>query len=56
MQICYYGGYLVHTVEHHQVGWSEALTLLAALAAVTDHIGLGGTVSSSYSEPYTTAR
>lgn len=51
-----YGGHLAHTVQHRQVGWSEPLTLLAALAAVTDHIGLGGTVSSSYSEPYTTAR
>lgn len=51
-----YGGHLAHTVQHRQVGWSEPLTLLAALAAVTDRIGLGGTVSSSYSEPYTTAR
>lgn len=51
-----YGGHLAHTVQHRQVGWSEPLTLLAALAAVTDHIGLGGTVSSSYSVPYTTAR
>ncbi|WP_081998072.1 MULTISPECIES: NtaA/DmoA family FMN-dependent monooxygenase [Pantoea] len=51
-----YGGHLAHTVQHRQVGWSEPLTLLAALAAVTDRIGLGGTVSSSYSDPYTTAR
>lgn len=51
-----YGGHLAHTVQHRQVGWSEPLTLLAALAGVTDRIGLGGTVSSSYSDPYTTAR
>lgn len=51
-----YGGHLAHTVQHRQVGWSEPLTLLAALAAVTNRIGLGGTVSSSYSDPYTTAR
>jgi len=34
----------------------EPLTLLSALASVTSHIGLVGTVSTSYSEPYTTAR
>ncbi len=27
-----YGGHLAHTVQHRQVGWSEPLTLLAALA------------------------
>lgn len=51
-----YGGDLSKTVHSRQVGWAEPLTLLAALAAVTDRIGLGGTVSSSYSVPYSTAR
>jgi N-acetyl-S-(2-succino)cysteine monooxygenase len=34
----------------------EPLTLLAALAMVTTHIGLVATLSSTYSEPYTVAR
>jgi N-acetyl-S-(2-succino)cysteine monooxygenase len=34
----------------------EPLTLLAALAMVTRHIGLGATVSTSFSEPYHVAR
>jgi FMN-dependent oxidoreductase (nitrilotriacetate monooxygenase family) len=34
----------------------EPLTLLSALAMCTDHIGLGATVSTTYSEPYNVAR
>jgi FMN-dependent oxidoreductase (nitrilotriacetate monooxygenase family) len=34
----------------------EPLTLLAALAMVTRHIGLGATVSTTFSEPYHVAR
>jgi N-acetyl-S-(2-succino)cysteine monooxygenase len=34
----------------------EPTTLLAALSVVTSHIGLGGTVSTSFSEPYNVAR
>ncbi len=34
----------------------EPLTLLAALAMGTTHIGLGATVSTTYSEPYNVAR
>ncbi len=34
----------------------EPLTLLSALAGVTDRIGLAGTVSTSYYEPYNLAR
>ena len=34
----------------------EPLTLLAALAMSTSRIGLGATVSTTYSEPYNTAR
>jgi len=35
---------------------AEPLTLLSALASVTSHIGLAGTVSTTYSEPYHVAR
>ncbi|MFG1192461.1 LLM class flavin-dependent oxidoreductase [Xanthobacter flavus] len=34
----------------------EPLTLLSAVAGATKHIGLGGTVSTTYSDPYTVAR
>ena len=34
----------------------EPTTLIAALSLTTTHIGLGATVSTSYSEPYTVAR
>lgn len=34
----------------------EPVTLLSALAGATTHIGLGGTVSTSFSEPYNVAR
>lgn len=34
----------------------EPLTLLSAIAGATKHIGLGGTVSTTYSDPYTVAR
>ena len=34
----------------------EPTTLVAALSGVTRHVGLGATVSTSFSEPYTVAR
>ena len=34
----------------------EPLTLLSALAASTSHIGLIGTATTTYNEPYTVAR
>lgn len=34
----------------------EPLTMLAAIAARTTHIGLGATVSTTYSDPFTVAR
>ena len=34
----------------------EPITLLSNLAGATEHIGLGGTVSTSFSEPYNVAR
>lgn len=40
-----------HFLDRH-----EPLTLLAALAPITSRIGLVGTISTSYSEPYTVAR
>lgn len=39
----------------HALRW-EPLTLLAALAAVTEHIGLIGTANTTYNEPYNLAR
>jgi len=40
----------------HHLNRFEPLTILSGLAAVTEHIGLVGTVTVSYSEPYTIAR
>ncbi|PJN87334.1 LLM class flavin-dependent oxidoreductase [Bacillus sp. mrc49] len=40
----------------HFLNRFEPLTLLSALSAVTTRIGLVGTVSTSYSEPFTVAR
>jgi FMN-dependent oxidoreductase (nitrilotriacetate monooxygenase family) len=38
------------------VGRPESLTVLAALAAVTTHLGLAATVNSTFNEPYEVAR
>lgn len=40
----------------HFLNRFEPITILSALAAVTSRIGLVGTVSTSYSEPFTVAR
>src|SRR5690625_876780 len=40
----------------HFLNRFEPLTLLSTLAAVTKHIGLVGTVSTTYSEPFNIAR
>ncbi len=40
----------------HFLNRFEPLTILSALAAVTSRIGLVGTLSTSYSEPFTVAR
>ncbi|MBJ6361631.1 LLM class flavin-dependent oxidoreductase [Paenibacillus sp. GCM10012307] len=40
----------------HFLNRFEPLTILSALAGATKHIGLTGTVSTSYSEPFTIAR
>ncbi|MET7463696.1 LLM class flavin-dependent oxidoreductase [Nonomuraea sp. NPDC005501] len=43
-------------IRHNALGGLEPLTLLAALAAVTDHVGLIATVSTTYNEPFHVAR
>jgi FMN-dependent oxidoreductase (nitrilotriacetate monooxygenase family) len=43
-------------VRHTAAGRFEPLTLLTALAQVTDHIGLIATASTGFSEPYNLAR
>jgi FMN-dependent oxidoreductase (nitrilotriacetate monooxygenase family) len=40
----------------HYLNRFEPLTVLSALAAVTEHIGLVGTLTASYSEPFNVAR
>lgn len=40
----------------HFLNRFEPLTVLSTLTAVTSHLGLVGTLSTSYSEPFTTAR
>lgn len=40
----------------HFLNRFEPLTVLSALASITQNLGLVGTVSTSYSEPFTTAR
>ncbi|MET0860369.1 MAG: NtaA/DmoA family FMN-dependent monooxygenase [Microbacterium sp.] len=43
-------------VDHYGQTRLEPLTLLSALAARTNHIGLAATVSTTYNEPYHVAR
>lgn len=43
-------------VRHNALGGFEPLTLLAALATVTEHIGLIATVSTTFNEPFHLAR
>ncbi|PWU47139.1 LLM class flavin-dependent oxidoreductase [Micromonospora globispora] len=43
-------------VRHNIQAVFEPLTLLASLAAVTEHIGLIATVSTTYNEPFNVAR
>jgi FMN-dependent oxidoreductase (nitrilotriacetate monooxygenase family) len=38
------------------VGRPDAFTVLTALAAVTEHLGLAGTVNSTFNEPYEVAK
>jgi FMN-dependent oxidoreductase (nitrilotriacetate monooxygenase family) len=50
------GPVLQGTGEFRSPGQLEPLTLLTALAAVTERIGLIGTVSTTYNSPYNLAR
>ncbi|MBO3746431.1 LLM class flavin-dependent oxidoreductase [Streptosporangiaceae bacterium NEAU-GS5] len=43
-------------VRHNALGGLEPLTLLSALAAATDHVGLIATASTTYNEPFHLAR
>ncbi|WP_374969328.1 NtaA/DmoA family FMN-dependent monooxygenase [Terrabacter sp. BE26] len=38
------------------VGRPDTFTILAALAAVTEHLGLAGTINTTFNEPYEVAR
>jgi FMN-dependent oxidoreductase (nitrilotriacetate monooxygenase family) len=50
-------GLLMETNDHPSfVSRFEPLTLLSALSAMTTHVGLGATVSTSFGEPYHVAR
>ncbi|WP_235941438.1 LLM class flavin-dependent oxidoreductase [Paenibacillus puerhi] len=51
-----YGGSFDLTVTHRPALSAEPLTLISALGAVTKHIGLAATASTTYHEPYHIAR
>jgi N-acetyl-S-(2-succino)cysteine monooxygenase len=50
------GLYITEKSIPHFLNRFEPITILSALGAVTSHIGLVGTLSTSYSEPFTVAR
>lgn len=43
-------------VRYNAIGGFEPITLLSALATVTEHVGLIATVSTTFNEPFNTAR
>jgi len=45
-----------HIFDLDVVGRPDSLTVLAALAAVTDRIGLAATLNTTFNEPYELAR
>lgn len=45
-----------HIYDLDVVGRPDTFTVLAALAAVTEHLGLTGTINSTFNEPYEVAR
>ena len=45
-----------HIHDLDVVGRPDTFTVLAALAAVTDHLGLAGTINTTFNEPYEVAR
>jgi FMN-dependent oxidoreductase (nitrilotriacetate monooxygenase family) len=58
LDMVFFGDKLVTTAQEHpsMIVRFEPLTLLGALASVTDRIGLAATASTTYGEPYTVAR
>ncbi|MBD3921572.1 LLM class flavin-dependent oxidoreductase [Paenibacillus sp. PR3] len=50
------GLYITEKSIPHFLNRFEPITILSALATVTEHIGLVGTLSTSYSEPFTVSR
>lgn len=48
--------YINEKSNPHYLNRFEPLTILSALAATTSHIGLVGTLSTTYSEPFSAAR
>lgn len=50
------GLYINHKSIPHHLNRFEPLTILSALATTTRKIGLAGTLSTSYSDPFTVAR
>ncbi len=51
-----YGAGFARAVEHRALEWPDPFAVLSALSAVTQHIGLAGTVSSSFAQPFAAAR
>ncbi|MFC7148243.1 NtaA/DmoA family FMN-dependent monooxygenase [Cohnella cellulosilytica] len=45
-----------HEFQHMVNVWPEPVTLLTAMAALTERIGLAATISTTYNEPYHIAR
>ena len=50
------GPSLMGDQRYRPVGWLDPTVLLPALAAVTEHVGLVATASTTYNEPYNLAR
>ncbi|AYM84879.1 NtaA/DmoA family FMN-dependent monooxygenase [Agrobacterium tumefaciens] len=51
-----YGASFARAVEHRALEWPDPFAVLSALSAITRHIGLAGTVSSSFASPFVAAR
>lgn len=58
LDMVFFGDKLVTSAQEHpsMIVRFEPLTLLGALASVTERIGLAATASTTYGEPYTVAR
>lgn len=51
-----FGASFAPAVAHRALEWPDPFAVLSALSAVTDRIGLAGTVSSSFAAPFSAAR